>query len=78
ILKLLKDISIDLQITTIVSLHQIDFARKYADRLIGLNNGSIIFDGKPKDLTESDLKRIYDTESTQNHNSTKLLASLAN
>ena len=78
ILRLLKDISIDLQITTIVSLHQIDFARKYADRLIGLNSGSIIFDGKPKDLTESDLKRIYDTEPTQNHNSTKLLASLAN
>ncbi|MCP9778373.1 phosphonate ABC transporter ATP-binding protein [Cyanobium sp. Tous-M-B4] len=78
ILKLLKDISIDLQITTILSLHQIDFACKYADRLIGLNSGSIIFDGKPNDLTESDLKRIYETESKQIPTTTQLLATLAN
>lgn len=78
ILKLLKEISIDLQITTILSLHQIDFACKYADRLIGLNSGSIIFDGKPKDLMESDLKRIYEKESNQIQTTAQLSANLAN
>jgi ABC-type polar amino acid transport system ATPase subunit len=32
-------------ITAIVSLHQLDFARRYSDRIVGLAQGAVVFDG---------------------------------
>ena len=46
-------------ITTIVSLQQLDLARKFADRIIGLAHGQITFDGAPSDLGSSVLDKIY-------------------
>ncbi len=46
-------------ISAIVSLHQVDFAIKYASRIIGIRDGLIVYDGDPKDLTESAIKEIY-------------------
>ena len=48
-------------IACIVNLHQIDVAKKYSSRIIGLSNGSIVFDGKPEDLTEIEIEKIYGT-----------------
>ncbi len=50
-------------ITTIVSLHQLDLARKFADRIIGLAHGQIAFDGAPSDLGSSVLDKIYKVSS---------------
>ena len=36
-----------------------DFARRYADRIIGLRDGKIVFDGPPQDLDENALSEIY-------------------
>jgi phosphonate transport system ATP-binding protein len=47
------------RITTVVSLHQVDLARKYADRVIGLAQGRVVFDGSPADLSNSVLDLIY-------------------
>lgn len=46
-------------IAAMVSLHQVDFAFKYASRIIGIRDGLIVYDGKPKDLTESIIREIY-------------------
>lgn len=46
-------------ITAIVSLHQIDLARQFADRVIGLANGRIVFEGTPSQLSQSILDQIY-------------------
>lgn len=46
-------------IPAIVSLHQVDYAREFADRLIGVSDGQIVFDGSAGDLTDADLTRIY-------------------
>jgi len=46
-------------ITAVVSLHQLDFARRYADRVIGLARGEVVFDGPPTRLGEADIARIY-------------------
>ena len=43
----------------IVSLHQLEYARTYADRIIGLAAGRIVFDGPPADMTQSVLDQIY-------------------
>lgn len=59
IMDLLKKLTQAHHITCIVNLHQIDVAMKYASRIIGLSKGSIVFDGKPSDLTEADIEKIY-------------------
>jgi len=65
ILSLLRDICRDLNITVVASLHQVDFAREYADRIIGMNNGKIVFDGKPEALTRKDESIIYQNASVE-------------
>lgn len=46
-------------ITAIVSLHQLDLARQFADRIIGLANGHIVFDGTTSELGSAALDNIY-------------------
>jgi phosphonate transport system ATP-binding protein len=59
VLSLLHRICKDDGITAIVSLHQIEFARRYADRIVALAQGRIVFDGPPAKLGRSELERIY-------------------
>jgi phosphonate transport system ATP-binding protein len=47
------------RITAVVSLHQLDFARRYADRIVGLARGEVVFDGPPSRLGEIEVARIY-------------------
>ncbi|HEY7296263.1 MAG TPA: phosphonate ABC transporter ATP-binding protein [Dehalococcoidia bacterium] len=46
-------------ITTIVNLHQLDFAREYADRVIGFKQGRLVFDGLPSELDRDVYERVY-------------------
>jgi phosphonate transport system ATP-binding protein len=46
-------------ITAIVSLHQVELARRFADRLIGLSDGHVVFDGPARELTGPVLQGIY-------------------
>jgi len=46
----------------IVNLHQVDFAKKYASRIIGMKHGNIVFDGPPCDLTDEIISLIYEDD----------------
>lgn len=46
-------------ISAIVSLHQVGFARRYADRIVGLSQGAVVFDGAPAKLGRTETVRIY-------------------
>ncbi|SDO44005.1 phosphonate transport system ATP-binding protein [Filomicrobium insigne] len=46
-------------ITAIISLHQVDLARRYADHVIGLAQGRIVFEGNPDTLRPDALDEIY-------------------
>jgi phosphonate transport system ATP-binding protein len=59
IMGLLREICKEEQLTAVVSLHQVEIAQNVADRIIGLNAGRIIFDGRPEELTESVVRAIY-------------------
>jgi phosphonate transport system ATP-binding protein len=48
------------EIPTIVSLHQVDLAKAFADRIIGLNDGEVVFDGPPGALGDAALDKIYE------------------
>ena len=58
IMTLLQEIQMEGTLTLLVSLHQVDLARRYAERIIGLKAGKIVFDGPPKCLDESALRAI--------------------
>lgn len=46
-------------ITLLVNLHQVELARRFADRIIGLNEGRVVFDGTPDQLDRTALASIY-------------------
>lgn len=60
VLSLLQGICREDGIALIVSLHQVEHARKFADRIVALNQGSIVFDGAPEILKNSLLEELYD------------------
>jgi phosphonate transport system ATP-binding protein len=61
VLDYLRDVSQRLGISVICNLHQINFAREYAQRIIGLAQGKLIFDGPPSALTDDIISQIYGT-----------------
>jgi phosphonate transport system ATP-binding protein len=65
IMDLIADIARHESITVVMSLHQIDIARKYADRIIGLSEGSIVFDGPPAQLSDGVLEKIFKRKTLQ-------------
>jgi phosphonate transport system ATP-binding protein len=64
IMEQLKRFSREMDITLIVNLHQVDVALKYSDRILGVNEGRLVFDGGPGDLSPERISEIYGTEST--------------
>jgi phosphonate transport system ATP-binding protein len=59
VLGLLHRICKDDGLTAIVSLHQLDFARRFADRIVALAGGTVVFDGPPAALGPTEADNIY-------------------
>jgi phosphonate transport system ATP-binding protein len=59
VLNYLKQASRDLGITVVCNLHQVDYAKEFAERIVGVSAGKIVFDGPPEQLTEAVLQKIY-------------------
>jgi len=59
VLSLLRQVCREDGITAVVSLHQVDLAISFADRMIGLARGEILFDQKPAEIGSNDLERLY-------------------
>lgn len=59
ILSLIRDAARDRNATVLCSLHQIDLAREFADRIVGMRDGKIVFDGTPAELTDALVEALY-------------------
>lgn len=59
VLDILKRVCREDGITALVSLHTLELTREYADRVIGLKAGEIVFDGVTQDLTDAVVDSIY-------------------
>jgi phosphonate transport system ATP-binding protein len=59
VLSLLHSICKSDGITAIVSLHQLEFARRYSDRIIALAQGAVVFDGPATRLGNAEVGKIY-------------------
>ena len=49
-------------IPVIVNIHNVALAQRYADRIVGMSKGEIVFDGPPRALEEQHLLAIYGGE----------------
>ncbi len=49
-------------IPVIINIHNVGLARRFADRIIGMSKGEIVFDGAPGALEDSHLLQIYGGE----------------
>ncbi len=50
-------------ITVVCNLHSLDLARSYCDRLVGMAQGRVVFDGTPSALTDDVARDLYGIES---------------
>lgn len=48
--------------TVLCSLHQIEYAIEFADRIIAMRQGQVVFNGTPSELDDTALKNIYGDE----------------
>lgn len=72
----LQRINRDLGITTIVNLHFLDLATKYADRIIGLRNGTLVYDGPGSRADAKVFEDIYGRSLTADDTMDKQQATL--
>jgi phosphonate transport system ATP-binding protein len=50
------------KVTVLCSLHFLDLVHRYADRVIALNEGKLVFDGLPHEIDDERFKEIYGKE----------------
>ena len=50
--------------TIIANLHTLDTARRYCDRVVGMRDGRIVFDGLPEQLTTAMAREIYGADAS--------------
>lgn len=59
IMKHLQQINREDGITVLCSLHFLDLVQQYGDRVIALNQGRLVFEGRPADIDDKRFKEIY-------------------
>ncbi|MDR3173418.1 MAG: phosphonate ABC transporter ATP-binding protein [Treponema sp.] len=59
VMELIRDVCRKNNIACVVNLHQVDAALKYADRIIGMFEGEIVYDGPTAELTAPVIEKIY-------------------
>jgi phosphonate transport system ATP-binding protein len=59
IMQYLEEINKKDGVTVLCSLHFLDLVHRYADRVIALNNGQLVFDGLPAEIDDKKFKEIY-------------------
>lgn len=62
VLQYLRDATRELGIAVVCNLHQVDYAKEFGDRIVGLSQGRMVFDGVPAQLDEAALNAIYSHE----------------
>lgn len=63
IMELMRDVGQEHGLPVIVNMHDVELARRFAERIIGMSGGKVVYDGAPAGLKEATLKQIYGGES---------------
>ena len=62
IMGLLRELGREQHIPVLVNMHDVELARRYADRIVGMSGGKVVYDGPPDRLDDQTLKMIYGGE----------------
>lgn len=62
IMQYLEKINSEDGVTVLCSLHFLDLVHRYADRVVALNKGQLMFDGPPAEIDDAKFKEIYGKE----------------
>jgi phosphonate transport system ATP-binding protein len=62
VMKLLVDLNERDGVGVVVTLHQVDYAKTYCDRILALKDGKVVYDGPSSDLGDDRLRDIYGAE----------------
>ena len=63
IMEELRSINETMNKTVIVNIHSVDLAKQFSKRIIALQDGKVVFDGTPQELTNEKLTMIYKGDS---------------
>lgn len=61
----LRQINQEDGLTVVCNLHTLDTARNYCDRIIGMQDGRVVFDGTATQLTDQMAREIYGAEADE-------------
>jgi phosphonate transport system ATP-binding protein len=59
VMALITQLTAEEQIPALINIHDVALARRFARRVLGLNQGVLVFEGAPEDLTREALDVIY-------------------
>ncbi|MBD8583086.1 phosphonate ABC transporter ATP-binding protein [Frigoribacterium sp. CFBP 13729] len=59
VMALIREIAVDEGLTVICSLHQVDLALSWADRIVGLRHGAVVLDTETEGLSKAQVMEIY-------------------
>jgi phosphonate ABC transporter, ATP-binding protein len=62
VMEILRELNDNDGLTVIVTLHQVDYALRYCDRVVALKSGKVVYDGPPSGLDRPRLVEIYGPE----------------
>lgn len=62
VMDLMWELARERNLTVVCTLHQLDLAKRYGERLVGLRGGRVALDGRPRDLDDEVLGRLYGEE----------------
>lgn len=59
VMDILRKLAKEKQLIILINLHQVDVAMEYADHVIGINSGAIVFEGPTSEVNDAVLQQIY-------------------
>lgn len=59
VLDYLRDINRSDRITVLCAIHHLELAKRYAERIVAMRKGRVVYDGSPGDLDDAAYRRIY-------------------
>jgi phosphonate transport system ATP-binding protein len=62
IMEIMRDLAAENDIPVIINIHQVQLAQRFAQRIIGMSGGLVVYDGAPDGLTPQVLQAIYGGE----------------
>ena len=74
VMELLTEIAAERDIPILINIHEVHLAVEYADRILGLHDGALVFDGPTTDLDENAKDVIYRGEAIAGNSSLSVVS----